>query len=67
MIAKGPSWLIKNLGTASLQQDIEIGDQWFPYRGMPHMFLHVFRRRELMTDLGQAGFQIVEVIALDVA
>ena len=64
---QGPSWLIKKLVAASLQQDIEIGDKWFPYRGVPHMFLHVFHRRERMTDLGQAGFEIVEVIPLDVA
>ncbi|MGI9428411.1 MAG: hypothetical protein ACR2NM_07130 [Bythopirellula sp.] len=48
-------------------KDLEIGDKWFPYRGVPNMFLHVFRRRELTSDLGDDGFQIVEMIPLDVA
>jgi ubiquinone/menaquinone biosynthesis C-methylase UbiE len=64
---QGPSWLIRNLLTAPFQSDLEIGDKWFPYRGVANMYLHVFRRRELTRALGNAGFQIVEMIPLDVA
>lgn len=64
---QGPSWLVKNLLTAPFKADVEIGDKWFPYRGVPNMFLHVFRWTELNADLAQAGFKIVEKIPLDVA
>jgi SAM-dependent methyltransferase len=61
----GPWWVIKNLLTAPFSRDVEIGDKWFPYRGLPSMFLHVFRRRELAQDLASAGFAIKEWIPLD--
>jgi SAM-dependent methyltransferase len=61
----GPFWLIKNLLTAPLSREVEIGDKWFPYRGLPSMFLHVFRWSELAADLRGAGFKIVERIPLD--
>ncbi len=64
---QGPSWVVKNLLTAPFNSEIEIGDKWFPYRGVPNMFLHVFRWRELAADLAAAGFEIVEKIPLDVA
>ena len=62
----GPGWLIKNLFTAPRSADVEIGDKWFPYRGVQNMFLHVFRWNELAADLASADFQIVERIPLDV-
>ncbi len=61
----GPLWLVKNLLTAPFIKHLEVGDKWFPYRGVPNMFLHVFRRRELATDLASAGYTIVETIPLD--
>jgi ubiquinone/menaquinone biosynthesis C-methylase UbiE len=61
----GPFWLVKNLITAPFSRDVEIGDKWFPYRGLPSMFLHVFRRRELARDLREAGFTIHKWISLD--
>jgi SAM-dependent methyltransferase len=61
----GPFWLVKNLLTAPLSPDVEIGDKWFPYRGLPSMFLHVFRWRELAADLRAAGFEILKKIPLD--
>lgn len=62
---KGPFWLVKNLFAAPFSRDIEIGDKWFPYRGLPSMFLHVFRWQELATDLQRAGFAVVKRIPLD--
>ena len=47
----GPLWVLGNLLTAPLRRDVEVGDRWFPYRGLPSMFLHVFRWRELAADL----------------
>jgi len=61
----GPTWLAKNLLSAPFSRDVEIGDKWFPYRGLSRMFLHVFRWRELADDLQSAGFNIKKRIALD--
>ena len=62
---EGPLWVLTNLLTAPLSREVEVGDRWFPYRGLPSMFLHVFRWRELAADIRSAGFRIVERIALD--
>jgi len=61
----GPWWLIKNVLRSMLLRDIEAGDKFFDYRGVPNMFLHVFTPRELRSALRQADFQIVELIPLD--
>ena len=61
----GPWWLLTNCVRGALVQDLEIGDKFFDYRGVPNMFLHVFRRREILSDLRAARFQIDEVIPLD--
>ena len=63
----GPGWLIKNLLVAPRSKEIELGDKWFPYRGVQNMYLHVFRWSELAADLADANFKIVERIPLDVA
>jgi SAM-dependent methyltransferase len=63
----GPGWVIGNLLTAPFRREVEIGDRWYPYRGLPSMFLHVFRWGELKADLHAAGFRIRECIALDAA
>ena len=64
---EGPWWVIGNMATAPFRHDIEVGDRWFPYRGLPSMFLHVFRWRELAADLRSVGFKITERVALDAA
>ncbi len=64
---EGPGWVLGNLLTAPFRSEVEIGDRWYPYRGLPSMFLHVFRWRELAADLTAAGFRIRERIALDAA
>ena len=53
---EGPLWVAENLLTAPLSRDVEVGDRWFPYRGLPSMFLHVFRWRELAADLRRRAF-----------
>ncbi len=60
----GPWWVLGSLGRAILKRDIEAGDKFFPYRGVPNMFLHVFRFPELKQDLRQAGFRIRRVVPL---
>jgi SAM-dependent methyltransferase len=61
----GPWWVLTNLLSAASGRTVEIGDRWFPYRGLPSMFLHVFRWRELAADLRSAGFRFRERVALD--
>lgn len=61
----GPWWLLKNLVRSVTLRDIEAGDKFFEYRGVPNMFLHVFTPSELRRALRSAGFQIVESIPLD--
>jgi SAM-dependent methyltransferase len=61
----GPWWLLGNLARSWLLRDLEAGDKYFPYRGVPNMFLHVFRRRELTRALRAAGFRIRRLIPLD--
>lgn len=62
----GPWWLLKNLLRAAVVRDIEAGDKFFDYRGVPNMFLHVFTPGELRRALRQAGFRIVETIPLEI-
>jgi len=61
----GPWWLCKNLLESAFRRDVEAGDKFFDYRLIPNMFLHVFRRRELVGAIRAAGFKVRELIRLD--
>ncbi len=61
----GPWWVLGSVLRSLFSRDFEAGDKFFDYRGVPNMFLHVFRRREILRDLRRAGFRIGEVIRLD--
>ncbi len=61
----GPWWVLKNLLIATLRREVEFGDKFFPYRGIPSMFLHVFRRSELVRLLRRAGFEVEQIVPLD--
>ena len=58
-------WLLKNLLRSTFIRDMEAGDKFFEYRGIPNMFLHAFTFLELQNALRRAGFRIVETIPLD--
>jgi SAM-dependent methyltransferase len=62
---QGRQWLLQNLAASVLGRDQEPGDKFFDYRGIPGMYLHLFTRRELKRLLRDAGFSILEFIALD--
>jgi len=66
----GPWWVLKNFAEAALKSDIahniELGDKYFPYRGVPDMYLHVFRARELRRLFRRAGFKIHRWTPLEV-
>lgn len=63
----GPLWALGNLLSAPFSRTLEVGDKWFPYRGLPSMYLHVFRWRELAADLRLARLRVKERIPLDAA
>ena len=63
----GPWWVLGSLLRSTFRADVERGDKYFAYRGVPNMFLHVFTRRELIGNLKRAGFRVREVIPLHVS
>lgn len=60
----GPWWLIGNMLQAILRRDVELGDKYFAYRGIPNMFLHAFTQSELSRSLRRSGFKTREWIPL---
>jgi SAM-dependent methyltransferase len=65
LVPQGRGWVVANL-FAALGGRAEPGDKIFDYHGVPNMFLHVFTRRELASDLAAAGFRIERLIPLAV-
>jgi SAM-dependent methyltransferase len=62
----GCRWdVVRSFAAALRRRDVEVGDKWFPYRGLPNMFLHLFRWRELAADLRWAGWRVERRLALD--
>ena len=62
---KGPGSMVKNAVEAILRPDIQIGDRFYPYRGIPDMYLHSFTRREIRHLLHGAGLSVVDWIPLN--
>ena len=62
---EGPLWMIRNLTRAKLRGDVEIGDKFFLYRGIPDMYLHSFSKTELTRLLRQHRFEIEEWLPLN--
>ena len=60
----GVGWMLRNILGAILPGNVERGDKFFEYRGVPNMFLHIFRQGELRRALLRAGFCIQELIPL---
>ena len=63
--AGGPWWMVRNAARAWIRRDIEIGDKFYAYRGIPNMYLHAFSRRSLRKLLRGAGFSLVAWIPLN--
>jgi SAM-dependent methyltransferase len=63
--AEGREWLLATVAGWLLGRDVEPGDKFFDYRGIPQMYLHVFTRRELAGVLHAAGLRVVKFIPLD--
>ena len=62
----GRSWIVRHAWDALWRKDVELGDKFFDYRGVPQVFVHAFPRRELTRAIREAGFRIRELITLDV-
>ncbi len=62
----GRNWIVQNTIASLLNREIERGDKFFDYRGVPKMFLHTFPRRELVRELRDAGFRILDLVPLNV-
>ena len=60
----GRRWAVGHLLGAPFAQDIELGDKFFHYRGIPNMFLHTFGQSEFRRTLVEAGFKIDRFIRL---
>jgi len=60
----GPWWVAKHLVQSRLTPEMERGDKYYRYRGIPNFFLHVFSRKEFSAALRQAGFHIQRQIPL---
>ena len=56
---EGPWWMMGNLLRSRLRGDVEIGDKFFAYRGIPEMFLHSFTKRELKQLIEKVGLKVV--------
>lgn len=62
----GRRWLAKQLLGSIFRKDVDLGDKYFDYRGIPKMYLHTFSQRELVRGLKGAGFRMVKLIPLAV-
>lgn len=62
--AAGRMRIMKHLLTLPFRRADERGDRYYPYRGLPNMFLHTFSRRELVRLVRGAGFRIERFIPL---
>ena len=60
----GRGWALRHLLGAPFARDIELGDKFFHYRGIPNMFLHTFGQSEFRRTLVEAGFKIDRFIRL---
>lgn len=59
-------WFVTNLLRSMRRADVEAGDKFFDYQGVPNMFLHVFTRNELVADLNSVGFHVERLIPLSI-
>jgi len=57
----GGLWsMLRNWWRAKTRGDVEPGDRFYPYRGIPDMYLHSFTKREIRSLLANHGLHIVE-------
>ena len=62
---KGIRWVLGNLINGCRSRGVDVGDRVFNYRGIPNMFHHSFRWRELSGILKDSGLKICNRICLN--
>lgn len=62
---EGPWWMIRNAARTCFRKDVQLGDRFYLYRGIPDMYLHSFSWRSLQSLLREGGFEIVETTPLN--
>ncbi|MCA9191125.1 MAG: class I SAM-dependent methyltransferase [Planctomycetales bacterium] len=60
----GLKWLLSGWWKEKTGTTWEYGDRVYAYRGLPAMFLHIFSRREILSDLACAGFENHQVFPI---
>ncbi len=58
----GRWWLLRNAIQSLVSSQVEWGDKYYSYQGVPDMFLHVFSLGEIRRDLLRCGLQPEEVV-----
>lgn len=61
----GKRWLIQTGWQSLWNRRLEWGDKYYPYRGLANMYLHSFRRGEVMGAVRRAGMMVEEVVSLN--
>lgn len=64
MDAHGRAAIARSLLRRLARRDVELGDRFFDYRGIPNMYLHLYTYRELTSTLRAAGLRVKEIIPL---
>lgn len=64
--AMGRRYLVSHYWETLTNRDLQRGDKFFDFHGVPKMYLHTFGERELRGALREADFKIEEVIRLAV-
>jgi SAM-dependent methyltransferase len=64
--AEGRRYLVRHLWESFTNRDLERGDKFFSFHGIPKMYLHTFGERELRRAVGEVGFHVEEMIRLAV-
>lgn len=62
---QGRGWLLRNLFASRFSSRVEPGDKFFAYQDVPQMFLHLYTRGELLSDLRSAGLAAHEIVPLE--
>ncbi len=60
----GAFWIASHLIRAKFTRNMERGDKYYRYRGIPNFFLHVFSRREFAGTLKASNFQVARLVPL---
>lgn len=61
----GIRWTLYDLLRVAMRKDLQLGDKYCDYRGIPRVYLHSFRKRELSACIRAAGFEIAKWLPLN--